>query len=147
MKQHIIVNQWKNTMNVADWFNNIKSKNNCAFTQFDIVEFYPSISEDLFMKSLNYAKTLKTVTDLEINIIMHSRKSLLFNNEEPWVTSQRKGVNEVKCKEDKNIISSEHFKNQLGTHSRYGLLTQKNDWELAKFPYLYNVILCGGNFD
>ena len=68
-----------------DWFNNIKSKNNCAFTQFDIVEFYPSISEDLLMKSLNYTKTLTTVTDEEINIIMHTRKSLLFNNEEPWV--------------------------------------------------------------
>jgi hypothetical protein len=84
MKQNINVNQWKNTTNVIDWFNKIESKSSCSFTQFDIVEYYPSISEDLLMKSINYAKSLTTVTDEDIHIIMHARKSILFNNEEPW---------------------------------------------------------------
>ena len=48
--------------------------------QFDIEEFYPSISKELLLKAITYAKTLVNISDEEINTIMHSRKSLLFNN-------------------------------------------------------------------
>ena len=41
------VNQWKNTGDVIKWFSNIKDKPNCTFVQFDIEEFYPSISKNL----------------------------------------------------------------------------------------------------
>ena len=46
--------------------------------QFDICEFYPSISEELLMKALQFAKTKTTVTDKEIEIILHVRKSFYF---------------------------------------------------------------------
>ena len=35
--------QWKNSHEVIDWFNNIKSKTNKCFMNFEIVNFYPSI--------------------------------------------------------------------------------------------------------
>ena len=52
--------------------------------QFDIEEFYPSISKELLLKAITYAKTLVNISDEEINTIMHSRKSLLFNNTDIW---------------------------------------------------------------
>ena len=48
--------------------------------QFDINEFYPSVSKELILKAITYAKTLVNITDEESNTIMPSRKLLLFNN-------------------------------------------------------------------
>ena len=41
------VNQWRNTQNVIEWFANIEQKSRHSFISFDIVDFYPSISENL----------------------------------------------------------------------------------------------------
>ena len=57
----------------------------CIFLQFDLEEFYPSISKELLLKAITYAKSLVNVSDEEINTIMHSRKSLLFNNTDIWI--------------------------------------------------------------
>ena len=48
--------------------------------QCNIEEFYPSISEDLLKKSINYARTFIDISSEEEETIMHCRKSLLFNN-------------------------------------------------------------------
>ena len=48
--------------------------------QFDTEEFYPLISKELLLKAIAYAKTSVNISDEETNTIMHSRKSLLFNN-------------------------------------------------------------------
>ena len=53
----VSVNQWKNTNTVINWFKNIKRKEACSFIKFDIVEFYPSISENLLMKAIEFAQT------------------------------------------------------------------------------------------
>jgi hypothetical protein len=53
--------------------------------QFDIVDFYPSITENLLMDAINYAAQHTDVSDKDIEIIMHARKSLLFNKDEPWI--------------------------------------------------------------
>ena len=42
--------------------------------QFDIEDFYPSISKELLLKILTYAKTLLNISEEEINTIMHSRR-------------------------------------------------------------------------
>ena len=55
------------------------------FLSFDIVEFYPSITEDLLDKVIAWAKTIIPIPDNHISIIKHARKSLLFNQETPWV--------------------------------------------------------------
>ena len=79
------VQQWRNTQSVIDWFNALGKKNKCAFIQFDIVDFYPSITENLLMDAFDYAKQHTSISPKEIEIIMHARKSLLFNKDEPWI--------------------------------------------------------------
>ena len=87
--EHILkettVNQWKNTSQVTNWFNNIKNKITLSFMNFDVESFYPSISIDLFTDAINYAKTITSIDDDQLSTIMQSRKTLLFNNNEPWV--------------------------------------------------------------
>ncbi|KAL9977705.1 hypothetical protein ACROYT_G015138 [Oculina patagonica] len=78
-------NQWRNTHSVIDWFSGIEDKSRHSFLIFDIVDFYTSISEALLKLLLNYARQFTTVSDEDVEIIMHSRKTLLFNNNEPWV--------------------------------------------------------------
>ena len=92
IRNHCKPQQWKNTTEVISWFNNIKNKHKCKFMKFDIVEFYPSISEQLLEDAINFAKSITEITQDEINIIWHSRKSLLFDKSEIWT---KKGDEEL----------------------------------------------------
>ena len=56
------VNQWQETSTVINWFKNIKNKKKCIFMQFDIEEFYPSISKELLLKAITYAKALVNIS-------------------------------------------------------------------------------------
>ena len=79
------VNRWQEKSTVINWFKNIKNRKKCIFMQFDIEEFYPSVSKEHLLKAITYAKTLVNISDEEINTITHSRKSLLFNNADIWI--------------------------------------------------------------
>ena len=48
--------------------------------QFDIEEFYHSISKGLLVKTINHVQSFVIISKEEVKTIMHSRKSLLFNN-------------------------------------------------------------------
>ena len=74
------LNQWRNSSTVIDWFKNIDNKDKCRFLKFDIVDFYPSISEKLLENALNFARTATDVPDSTVNIINLARKSLVFDN-------------------------------------------------------------------
>ena len=78
------LNQWRNTAAVIDWFKKIPNKSNSKFIKFDIVDFYPSISEDLLGKALKFAKKFVDISDSDMEIIMNSRKSLLFDEKDIW---------------------------------------------------------------
>ena len=58
--------------------------------QFDIEEFYPSISKELLQKATNYASTPVRISNEKINLIMHSRKSLLFDINNIWIKKRRR---------------------------------------------------------
>ena len=77
--------QWRNTSTVIKWFQSITNKNNCRFIKFDISEFYPSISEELLEKSINFAKSMTNINDSTIQIIKYARKSFLINKTGVWV--------------------------------------------------------------
>ena len=77
--------QWKNTNEVISWFKNFNQRRNCKFLSFDIVDFYPSISEKLLLDALEFAKLFTDIEPEKIEIILHCRKSLLFNNENTWI--------------------------------------------------------------
>ena len=66
-------------MTVIDWFKNLADKQKRKFIKFDITEFYPSISEALLNKSIDYAKSFTTIGENVINAIKLARKSLLFS--------------------------------------------------------------------
>ena len=63
------VNQWKNTSNVINWFNNIENKKDFSFIQFDIKEFYPSITEEILEKAISFAKSLMDIDDHKISFV------------------------------------------------------------------------------
>ncbi|XP_065665814.1 uncharacterized protein LOC136087319 [Hydra vulgaris] len=88
------LNQWKNTRNVIDWFKAIKDKHLYKFLVFDIIDFYPSISETLLKNSINFAKQHLTLNKENISLIFHARKSLLFNNDQVWI-KQSSGLFDV----------------------------------------------------
>ena len=79
--------QWRETKAVVDWFKDINDKPNKRFIQLDIEEFYPSITEELLIKALAFAKSKVHIPSNITNIIIHARKSLLFSNGETWKKS------------------------------------------------------------
>ncbi len=95
LRKILNLNQWKNTQNVIEWFGNIKEKHRHSFIPFDIVDFYPSISENLLDQALSWASNLAIITKDEISIIKHARKSVLFNDGKPWTKKDSNSLFDV----------------------------------------------------
>ena len=89
------VKQWKNTQNVIEWFGNIEQKSRHSFISFDIVDFYPWNSENFLVQALYWASSLADISDEDISIIKHARKSLLFNNGKPWIRNKNSNLFDV----------------------------------------------------
>ena len=85
---HANVNWWKHTSTVIDWFKNIPDKKSCYFMVLDIENFYPSISENLFKKAIQYAKNIVEILDHDMVIINHSQKFFIFYENKPWVKKE-----------------------------------------------------------
>ena len=77
LKEKLQLNQWKNTTN---WFTAISNKNNAIF-----IQFYPSISEYTLDRALGWEAQHVPVSQDDIRIIKHCRKSLLFHDNKPWI--------------------------------------------------------------
>ena len=82
------VNQWKDTSSVIEWCRNIKRTDQCSFVVFHIESFYPSISTKLFGEAILFAKLYYDCTSGELEIIVHSRKTLLFWQNSTWVKKE-----------------------------------------------------------
>ena len=80
------MNKWKNTASVIDWFKRIVSKSSHKFLMFDIKD--PSIKEDLLIETLEFAKQHVAIKSNDRETIFHARKSLLYNEGEPWIKKQ-----------------------------------------------------------
>ena len=50
------VNEWKNTISVFQWFEDINNKRLYKFLQFDIKDFYPSIKKTLLNEAIQFAR-------------------------------------------------------------------------------------------
>ena len=84
VRQHTRARQWRNSSAVIDWFNSLSNKQCLSFIMFDIVDFYPSISANLLLQAQSYAKKFVSIPEEDIQVIMHTRKSLLFDNNKVW---------------------------------------------------------------
>ena len=77
--------QWRNTTAVISWFDNFPNKEKCKFLSFDVMDFYPSISEELLSDAIDFARQFVGINDDEVNIILHCRKSILFGSDVAWI--------------------------------------------------------------
>ncbi|PIK41521.1 hypothetical protein BSL78_21624 [Apostichopus japonicus] len=86
LRQATKVNQWRNTTSVLKWFKDLPNKHELTFIVFDIIDFYPSISEILLYEALTWAKQFTKITEAMLEAIKHARKSLLYDNTgRPWL--------------------------------------------------------------
>ena len=81
---------------VVNWFRSLDEKKKCTFIQMDIKEFYPSISEEILNKAIIYAQRYITIKQEDLDIIKHSRQSLLYDdNVTPWIKKEGSGSFDV----------------------------------------------------
>ncbi|KAK3745372.1 hypothetical protein QZH41_001400 [Actinostola sp. cb2023] len=78
------VNLWKSTREVLEWYREIPNKCEGSFINFDIVEFYPSITERLLIKAIDFAKQHTIVTEHEKDVIIHTKRTIVFSNRDLW---------------------------------------------------------------
>ena len=90
--QLLYVNQWRNPASVTEWFRKIEDKKNYTFIKFDIRDFYPSITVTILDKALLFAKHHHDMSNDNIRLIKHCRKSLLFRSNEEWKRNKQKAA-------------------------------------------------------
>ena len=132
------INQWKNTVSAIKWFNSLKDKHLMKFVMFDIKDFYPSITQDLLNKALNFASEYIYISKCDIDVINHARKSLLFDGSNTWIKKQGglfdvsmgaydgAEVCELVGTYMLNVLSKKYNKNDFGLYRDDGLAVLKN---------------------
>ena len=80
-----MLNQWKNSTSVLKCFTSIQHKQQHTFIIFDSEYFCPSITEKLLRNAISFASKHCKVTEKDIDIIMHARKSILFSIGTTWI--------------------------------------------------------------
>ena len=69
---------------VIRWFKSIEQKSKCFFIQFDVIEFYPSITEKILEDIIVFAKQHMEIAEKDLRIIKHCKKSPLYHENEAW---------------------------------------------------------------
>ena len=78
MIENLQLNQWRHTDAVLKWFNNITDKSNRSFIQFDIKEFYPSITEIIVHQKFKFAKQYTNINKNHLPIINYCASHYFF---------------------------------------------------------------------
>ena len=78
-------NQWPNTDNVIHWFKLRDTSRKLKFIQFNICKFYPSITENLLHKTLDYLGNIVDIPVRDREIINAARMTLLYSGGRTWV--------------------------------------------------------------
>ena len=71
--------QFKNSDSVVSWFKAIPEKKKCSFIVLDVVEYYPTISEELLRKALDWASSIVPIAEDVKDTIISSHKTLLYS--------------------------------------------------------------------
>ena len=74
------VNQWRSTKEVIRWFNNLEDKKQLSYLTFDIVDFYPSITDNPLIKTLKWAQKYHNIAVTEFDAIMHAGRTILCDH-------------------------------------------------------------------
>ena len=76
--------QLKNSQATIQWFKSMENKTRLQFMQIDIVDYYPSITLELFTEVMEFAKSHVSIDDLTMDIILNARKSILSHENSTW---------------------------------------------------------------
>ena len=105
---------------------------------FDIKDFYPSIKEDLLIEALEFEKQHVTIKPKDRETIFHARKSLLYNEGEPWIKKQSNSFDVTMGSYDGaevceligifmlSLIGNKYNPNNIGLYRDDGLAVFKN---------------------
>ena len=63
---------------------NASNKKKSKFLKFDIVDIFPSITEELMLDSPNFAERYTNISKYQMTTIIHARKFVLFHNGDVW---------------------------------------------------------------
>ena len=85
IRKSIGVLQWRGTPAVILWFKDFPYKERGIFLTFDVVHFYPFISEKLLNDAITFAKRFVEISNDDSRNIHHCRKSLLFSRDSAWI--------------------------------------------------------------
>ena len=66
------------------WYFLINESKSSSIIQFDVENFYRLISLNLFIEVIQYAGTIRVISDDDKAIIKHSKNTLLFHNIQHW---------------------------------------------------------------
>ena len=75
--------QWTNSDQVLSWFIGL-DKEVYSYLKFNVVDYYPSISEELVTKSLKYAESNTNIPTKDLLIIINTCKSILYDWGNLW---------------------------------------------------------------
>ena len=84
IKKSSSLNLWMGTNEVLEWYEANKQMV-VHFIQYDIEEYYPSITEPLLDKAIDFARGFYDITEDEKNMIKTCRQSILYGTDNhPW---------------------------------------------------------------
>ena len=76
--------QWKNSDAVITWFKQLKNKERLKFIQFDVVDFYGSITEELLENSITFAARFTEIDQITKDAIIQAAQSFLYSETQFW---------------------------------------------------------------
>ena len=79
------LNQWQSTKAVINWFKSLENKERMKFIKLDIENYFPSINAKVLNDAVNWANAITEISAEEQEIIIHCRKTFLFDNYSTWV--------------------------------------------------------------
>ena len=68
--------QWRENLEIVNWFKKIQNKNEYVFIKFDVESFYPSISKKTLIKALEYAKNSQ-MYQMKILILFWQQRKII----------------------------------------------------------------------
>ena len=80
--------QWKNSDSVIDWFTKLEDKQKLHFIQFDIVNFYGSITPELVRNALVFASEFVDISNDTKSTMMQATNSFLCSDGDTWIKKE-----------------------------------------------------------
>ena len=127
IRQTTNMNQWKNTNEAIEWYKQIEDKPTQTFISFDVCDFYPSITRELLQKVIHFANTFDTITEHDKHIILHTKQTLLYNNNCPW----RKRSNQLR-RDDRQLRRSRDMWTSRTLHASPTCAARSQCWTVQR---------------